>query len=129
MSIENNMRKIKHNNNKKVQRPMYVVHPNLGVTSTKRCHMPATFILLKCYNLQQTCCHHFLLNLSRSHLGSIFSRNWIHKDSLQNNIPLHISSKGSYNNVHEIKCRHYIYSYVNICYSMILQGDQYRLHI
>ena len=54
---------------------MYVVHPNLGVTSTKRCNMGATFISLESYNLQQKSCHHFLLNLTvnltGSHLGSI----------------------------------------------------------
>ena len=90
---------------------MCVVHPNLGVTSTKRCHMPAAFILLKCYNPQQTCCHHLLLNLTGSHLGSIFFGFEFIKNSLQNNIPLHIPSRGKYNNVHEIiyNCRHYIF--------------------
>ena len=32
---------------KRRQTRMYVVHPNLGVTSTKRCHMPVTFYFIK----------------------------------------------------------------------------------
>ena len=57
------------------QTKMYVVHPYLGVTSTKGCCVPATFISLESYNLQQKCCHPFLLNLTRSHLGSNSSGN------------------------------------------------------
>ena len=49
---------------------MYVVHPYLGVTSTKGCRVPATFISLENYNLQQKCCHPFLLNHTGNHLGS-----------------------------------------------------------
>ena len=75
---------------KRRQNKIYVVHPNLGVMSTKRCHIAATFILLRSYNLQQSCFHHFLMNLTGSHF------------------------RGNYNNVHEIKCRHYIYSYYHV---------------
>ena len=54
------------------QTKMYVVRPNLGVTSTKKCHIPVTFISLNDYNPQRKCCHHFLLNLIGSYLGSIY---------------------------------------------------------
>ena len=45
---------------------MYVVHPNLGVTSTKGCHKPVTSFNLKGYNPQHECCHSFLKNLAGS---------------------------------------------------------------
>ena len=45
----------------------YMVHPILGVTSTKRWHMPVTFILLKeerGFTSATESCHHILLNLT-----------------------------------------------------------------
>ena len=45
---------------KRRQTKMYVVHPNLGVTSTKRCHMPATFYFIKSYIPQHHSCHPFI---------------------------------------------------------------------
>ena len=81
---------------------MYVVHPYPGVTSTKGCRVPATFISSESYNLQQKCCHPFLLNLTGSHLGSnssgiesyrILDRKFY--------IYIFIFSEGNYDSVHK----------------------------
>ena len=52
---------------------MYVVHPNLGVTSTKRCRMRATFIFIRRLQFATEKFPSFFLNLTGSHLGSTSS--------------------------------------------------------
>ena len=50
----------KHSNTRKEDRQMYVVHPKLGVMSTKLSR-PVTSILLEDFNLQPQNCGHIFL--------------------------------------------------------------------
>ena len=73
------MRKYKEFNTWKGDNQKYVVHPILGVTSTKRCHIPVTFIsfLRKSgLQLQLKSCHQILLILTGFSPG-VFFRNSI----------------------------------------------------